>query len=127
MQRRLFASVMCQITLPPSQAEGVGTSMLVCDRRLGGHPTTPTPSPVIIEFYFKSCRIYSNIGKVRPGPAVGGERGHPGSRALKALPDVQEGHVWTSLARYYRRGCCVVRGGHCCLGEITAEVLMTRL
>jgi hypothetical protein len=24
----------------------------------------------IIEFYFKSCRIYSNIGKVRPGPAA---------------------------------------------------------
>jgi hypothetical protein len=58
---------------------------------------------------------------------VGGERGHPGSCALKALPDLQEGHVWTSLARYYRRGCCVVRGGHCCLGEITAEVSMTRL
>jgi hypothetical protein len=46
---------------------------------------------------------------------VGGERDHPGSCALKVLPDVQEGHVWTSLARYYRRGCCVVRGGHCCL------------
>jgi hypothetical protein len=58
---------------------------------------------------------------------VGGERGHPGSCALKALPDVQEGHVWTSLARYYRRGCCVVRGGHCCLGGITAEVLLTSL
>jgi hypothetical protein len=27
---------------------------------------------------------------------VGGERGHPGSYALKALPHVQEGHVWTS-------------------------------
>jgi hypothetical protein len=34
---------------------------------------------------------------------VGGERGHPGSCALKALPDVQEGHVWTSLARYYKQ------------------------
>jgi hypothetical protein len=58
---------------------------------------------------------------------VGGECGHSGSCALKALPDMQEGHVWMSWARYYRRGCCVVRGGHCCLGEITAEVLMTSL
>jgi hypothetical protein len=42
---------------------------------------------------------------------VGGKRGHPGSCALKALPDVQEGHAWTCWARYYRRGCCVVHGG----------------
>jgi hypothetical protein len=58
---------------------------------------------------------------------IGGEWGHPGSRALKALPDVHEGHVWTSWARNYRRGCCVVRDGHCCLGEIAAEVLMSSL
>jgi hypothetical protein len=58
---------------------------------------------------------------------IGGERGHPGSCALIALPDVQEGHVWTSWARYYRRVCCVVRGGHCCLEEITADDLMTSL
>jgi hypothetical protein len=58
---------------------------------------------------------------------VEGERGHPGPCALKALPDFQEWHVGTSWARYYRRGCCVVRGGHCCLGEITAEVLMASL
>jgi hypothetical protein len=56
---------------------------------------------------------------------VGGQRGHPGSCALKAQPDVQEGRVWTSLARYYRCCCCVVRGGHCGFGEITTEVLMT--
>jgi hypothetical protein len=35
---------------------------------------------------------------------IGGERGRPGSCAVRALPDVQQGHVWTSLARYYRRG-----------------------
>jgi hypothetical protein len=58
---------------------------------------------------------------------VGEKRGHPDLCALKALPDVQKGHVWTSWAPYFRRGCCVVRGGHCCLGEITAEVLMTSL
>jgi hypothetical protein len=37
---------------------------------------------------------------------VGGKCGHPGSCALNALPDVQEGHVWTSWARYYQRGYC---------------------
>jgi hypothetical protein len=39
---------------------------------------------------------------------IGRERGHPGSRALKALPDVQEGHVWTSLARYGTIGVAAV-------------------
>jgi hypothetical protein len=53
---------------------------------------------------------------------IGGKPGHPGSCALKALPDVQEGYVGMSWACYCRRGCCVVRGGHCCLGGITAEV-----
>jgi hypothetical protein len=43
---------------------------------------------------------------------VGGKRGHPDSCALKALPNIQQGHVWTSRARYYRRGCCISRGGH---------------
>jgi hypothetical protein len=56
---------------------------------------------------------------------VGGKRGHPGSRALKALPDVQEGHAGTSWARYCLRGCFAVRSGHCNLGERTAEVLVT--
>jgi hypothetical protein len=49
---------------------------------------------------------------------LGGKRDHPGSCALKALLDVQEGHVGKSWARYYRRGCWAA---------ITAEVLMTSL
>jgi hypothetical protein len=58
---------------------------------------------------------------------VVGKRSHPGSCALEALPNVQEGHVGTGWDRYCRYGCCVVRGGHCRFGEITANVLMTSL
>jgi hypothetical protein len=56
---------------------------------------------------------------------VVGKRGRPGSCALEALPNVQEGHVGTSWDRYCRCGCCLVRGGHCRLGEITANALIT--
>ena len=56
---------------------------------------------------------------------IGGNRGHPGSCALKALANVPKVRVVTSLARYWRCGCCVIRGGQCCLGEVTAYVLMT--
>jgi hypothetical protein len=42
---------------------------------------------------------------------VGGSRGHPGSCALEALADVQEGRVGTSGTRYWRCSCCVTRGG----------------
>jgi hypothetical protein len=58
---------------------------------------------------------------------IGGKRGYPGSCALKALPYVQEGHVETSGVRHCRNGCCVVRSGHCCVREITADVLLTGL
>jgi hypothetical protein len=58
---------------------------------------------------------------------VVGNRGHPGSCALETLPNDHEGHVGTGWDRYCRYGCCVVRGGHCRLGEISANVLMTSL
>jgi hypothetical protein len=35
---------------------------------------------------------------------IGGNRGHPGSCALRALANVQKGRVGTSLARYWRCG-----------------------
>jgi hypothetical protein len=42
---------------------------------------------------------------------VVGKRGHPGSCALKALPNIQEGRCGKSWDRDDRRVCCVVRGG----------------
>jgi hypothetical protein len=54
-----------------------------------------------------ACEVLANIG---------GKRGNPGSCALKALPNIQEGHVGTSWVRYCRSGCYVVRGDHCFFG-----------
>jgi hypothetical protein len=55
---------------------------------------------------------------------IRGNRCYPGSCALKALPNVQEGHVGTSL------GLVAVGMGSawsvvstvCCVGEVTADV-----
>jgi hypothetical protein len=58
---------------------------------------------------------------------IRGNRGYPGSCALKALPNVQEEHVRTGGARCYRNNFCLVRDVHCCVRERTADVLMTGL
>jgi hypothetical protein len=53
---------------------------------------------------------------------IRGNRCYSGSCA----PNVQEGHVGTSTrARCCRYGLCVVSSVHCCVREVTADVLMT--
>jgi hypothetical protein len=88
---------------------------------------------VVCQFVYVIVRYPKDLGCV-VGDAwevlanVRGNRGYPGSCALKALPNVQEKHVGTSTrARCCRNGFCVVSSIHCCIGEVTADVLMTGL
>jgi hypothetical protein len=67
-----WSSSESQITAMPAVDEGgkrKWRTFTICTSKLE-RENEISRKTMIIEFYFKSCRIYSNIGKVQPGPAA---------------------------------------------------------